>query len=100
MDGIGTYVEEVALQGGLTAGESKIEGHVNDRSAVTETLQGWSAPRKPPRFEVESVTGRRRTDAAEQVQRGADHRDFARAGGGSGDRRSMPAPRDFGGDLL
>ncbi len=32
----------------------------------------WSAPRRSPRFEVESVTRRRRTDAAEQVQRGPD----------------------------
>ena len=35
---------------------------------------------KIPRFEVESVTARRRTNEEEQVQRGADHRDFAGAG--------------------
>ncbi len=34
-------------------------------------------PRKHPRLKVESVTARTRIDEAEQVQRGADHRDLA-----------------------
>src|SRR5579883_1062461 len=60
----------------------------------------WPAPRKSPRFEVASVTARRRTDAAEQVQRGADHRDLARARSGRGNAGVVPAPRDLGRDLL
>jgi putative transposase len=34
-----------------------------------------------PRIEVESVTGRRRTNEGQPIQRGANHRDFAREAG-------------------
>src|SRR5579875_51958 len=60
----------------------------------------WPAPRQPDRFEVESVTKRRRTDEGQPVQRGANHWDPARAGSGSEDPGGLSAPRDLGRDLL
>ena len=48
-----------------------LRGYVSrDATRYPRWQSAWPAPRKHPRIEAESVTARRRTDEAEQVQRG------------------------------
>ena len=53
-------------------------------------IVGWPAPLAVPGLKVESVS-EETDDPQESVQRGADHRGFAGAGGRSGDRGGLPA---------